>query len=105
MNNHKKAFEIRTYKDTYEYPYALLDCITAEGDTIVNAYVDPELGNEAFTYELASGVEDSIHIDRVLEHNRQPSYVRDLLLYKLTVEAKKLLKSSPVGIRELSRRH
>jgi len=53
----------------FEYPYALLDCNTADGDTIVNAYVDPELGNEAFTYELASGVEDSIHIDHVLEHN------------------------------------
>lgn len=104
MNNHKKAFELRTYKDTYEYPYALLDCNTADGDTIVSAYVDPELGNEAFTYKLASGVEDSIHIDRVLEYNREPSYVRDLLLYKLTIEAKKLLKSSPVGIRELSRR-
>lgn len=104
MNNHKKAFELRTYKNMYEYPYALLDQSTTDGDKIVNAYVDPELGNEAFTYELASGVEDSIHIDRVLEHNREPSYMRDLLLYKLTVEAKKLLASSPVGIRELSRR-
>lgn len=104
MNNHKKAFEVRTYKDTYEYPYALLLRDATDGDKIVNAYIDPELGNEAFTYELTSGVEDSIHIDSVLEHNREPSYVRDLLLYKLTIEAKKLLESSPVGIRELSRR-
>lgn len=103
-NNHKKAFELRTYKDRYEYPYAMLDTQPTDDDKIVNAYVDPELGNEAFTYELASGVEDSIHIDRVLEYNREPSYMRDLLLYKLTLEAKKLVESSPVGIRELSRR-
>ncbi len=104
MNNHKKAFELRTYKDRYEYPYAMLDTQPTDDDKIVNAYVDPELGNEAITYELASGTEDTIHIDRVLEYNRDPSYMRDLLLYKLTIEAKKLVESSPVGIRELSRR-
>jgi len=43
-------------------------------------------------------------IDRILEYNRDPSYMRDLLLYKLTIEAKKLVESSPVGIRELGRR-
>ena len=104
MNNHKKAFELRTYKDRYEYPYAMLDTQPTDDDKIVNAYVDPELGNEAITYKLASGTEDTIHIDRVLEYNRDPSYMRDLLLYKLTIEAKKLVQSSPVGIRELSRR-
>jgi len=104
MNNHKKAFELRTYKDRYEYPYAMLDTQPTDDDKIVNAYVDPELGNEAITYKLASGTEDTIHIDRVLEYNRDPSYMRDLLLYKLTIEAKKLVESSPVGIRELSRR-
>ena len=103
-NNHKKAFELRTYKDRYEYPYAMLDAQPTDEDKIVNAYIDPELGNEAITYELASGVEDSVHIDRVLEYNREPSYMRDLLLYKLTIEAKKLFESSPVGVRELSRR-
>jgi hypothetical protein len=30
--------------------------------------------------------------------------LRDLLLYKLTLEAKKLVDASPLGIRELSRR-
>ena len=104
MNNHKKAFELRTYKDRYEYPYAMLDTQPTDEDRIVNAYIDPDLGNEAITYELTSGAEDTIHIDRILEHNRDPSYMRDLLLYKLTIEAKKLVESSPVGIRELGRR-
>jgi hypothetical protein len=104
MNNHKKAFELRTYKDRYEYPYAMLDTQPTDEDRIVNAYIDPDLGNEAITYELTSGAEDTIHIDRILEYNRDPSYMRDLLLYKLTIEAKKLVESSPVGIRELGRR-
>jgi len=103
-NNHKKTFELRTWKDRYEYPYAMLDTQPTKDDKIVKAYVDPELGNEAITYELASGTEDTIHIDRILEYNRDPSYMRDLLLYKLTLEAKRLVESSPVGIRELGRR-
>ncbi len=104
INNHKKAFELRTYKGSYEYPYAMLDAQPTERDKIASACIDPELGNEAFTYELESGVEDSIHIDRVLEYNRDPAYMRDLLLYKLTLETKKLFESSPLGIREVSRR-
>ena len=104
INNHKKAFELRTYKDRYEFPYAMLDTQPTDKDRIVDAYIDPDLGNEAITYELTSGAEDTIHIDRILEHNRDPSYMRDLLLYKLTIEAKKLVESSPVGIRELGRR-
>lgn len=103
-NNHKRSFELRTYKGSYEYPYALLDRPPSDDDRIVDAYIDPELGNEAFTYELTSGVEDSVHIDHVLEYNRDPAYMRELLLYKLTLEAKKLVASSPLGIRELSRR-
>jgi len=104
INNHKKAFELRTYKNRYEYPYAMLETQPTDGDKIISAYIDPDLGNEAITYELASGTEDTIHIDRILEYNRDPSYMRDLLLYKLTIEAKKLVESSPVGIRELGRR-
>jgi hypothetical protein len=103
-NNHKKAFELSTYKGKFEFPYALLDAKPTKTNDITEAFIDPELGGEAFTYRLRSGAEDSIHIDRILEHNQDPAYMRELLLYKLTIEAKKLVKSSPLGIRELSRR-
>jgi len=104
VNNHRKVFEVRTYRDRYDFPYAMLDTRPTQNDRIVNAYIDSDLGDEALTYELESGAEDSIHIDRVMEYNRDPAYMRDLLLYKLTVETKKLVKSSPLGIRELGRR-
>lgn len=103
-NNHKKAFEVRTYTNTYDLPYAKLDIKPSKDDKINNVFVDPELGNEAFTYVLDSGQEDSIHIDRVLEYNRDPKYMRDLILYKLTIQAKKLVKSSDLSKRELIRR-
>jgi len=102
-NNHKKVFEVRTYKGAYECPYAKLDLRPTNANPLTSVYVDDELGNEAFTYTLASGDEDTIHIDRVLEQNRDPAYMRDLLLYKLTIEAKKQVKESGLSIRNISK--
>lgn len=102
-NNHKKAFEVRTHKGTYEYPYAKLGLRPTNANPLTKVYVDDELGNEAFTYTVASGDEDTIHIDRVLEQNRDPAYMRDLLLYKLTIEAKKQVKESGLSVRSISK--
>ena len=55
---------------------------------------DPELGNEGFTYALASGGEGSIHIDSVREVNHDPKYIAELLLYRLSVEAQHRMNSS-----------
>lgn len=103
-NNRKKEFEIQTRKGLLTYPYAKLDVAPSTDDRVVNVFVDKELGKEAFTYELASGREDSIHIDRVLEHNQDPSYMGDLLLYRLTIEANARLTKSSFTVRGLARR-
>lgn len=63
-----------------------------------------ELGGEGFTYRLAAGGEGSVHIDQVLEYNEEPGYLRDLLLYELTLEAQKCLKASSLSEREVIRR-
>ena len=102
-NNHKKVFEVRTYKGAYEYPYAKLDLRPTNANPLADFYVDDELGDEAFTYTLDSGDEDTIHIDRVLEHSRDPAYMRDLLLYKLTIEAKKRVHESGLSVRNISK--
>ena len=66
--------------------------------------LDEELGREAFSYELQSGEQGTVHIDHVLEYNRDPRYMRDLLLYKLTLVAQQRVESSPLSTRELIRR-
>jgi hypothetical protein len=43
-------------------------------------------------------------MDQVLEYNRDPNYSRDLLLYKLTLEAQKRVAASPLAKREIIRR-
>jgi hypothetical protein len=71
---------------------------------VKKAFVDQELGNEAFTYSLEDGREDSIHVDEVLEYNKDPNYMRDMLLYRLTLEAQKCLRESELSRREIIRR-
>jgi hypothetical protein len=105
-NNRKKAFEVHTYRHAYLFPYAKLEISPSLENPITRVYVDKELDNEAFTYELESGDEGTVHIDHVLEYNRDPRYMRDLLLYKLTLAAQDRVKNSSLTLskRELIRR-
>ena len=103
-NNRKKAFEVATYSKVYLFPYAKLEIPPSRENPITRVYVDKELDKEAFTYELKSGDEGTVHIDHVLEYNRDPRYMRDQLLYKLTLTAQDRVEESSLSKRELIRR-
>ncbi len=103
-NNHKKAFEIQANGKSYLFPYAMLEVQPLPGNRIHKIYIDAELGNEAFTYELESGDEGTVHIDHILEYNRDPHYLRDMLLYKLTLIVQERVQESSLSKRELIRR-
>ncbi len=104
FNNRRKGFEIKTRSDSYWFPYVKLDIQPGLGDRVLRVSVDAELGNEGLTYVLESGKEGTVHIEQVLEYNQDPSYMRDALLYKLTLEAQKRVDMSPLSKRELMRR-
>lgn len=104
-NNRKGEFRVVTYSgDTFVFPYAKTEPRPDSADKIADAYIDRELGREAFSYVLESGAEGSVHLDQVLEYNEDPTYLRDLLIYQLTVEAKKRVEQSGLSRRELARR-
>lgn len=103
-NNRRQAFDVMTARSSYRFPFAKLRLRPGPTNRIKDVYVDKELGNEAFTYVLESGDEDSVHLEDVLHYNEDPGYMRDLLLYKLTVEAQKRVKDSSLSRRELIRR-
>lgn len=103
-NNRKRAFEVSTYNRRYLFPYAKLDVAPSAQNPIQDVCVDEEMGGEAFTYVLDSGDEGTVHIDHVLDYNRDPRYMRDLLLYKLTLTAQERIKASGLSKRELIRR-
>ena len=91
-NNRKKSFEIRTASKTLSFPYAKLEVRPSPTDKVAQLYVDRELGREAFTYVLESGKEGTVHVEQVLEYNQDPAYLRELLIYKLTVEAQRRVR-------------
>lgn len=103
-NNHRHAFEVTTWRGRFTLPYSKADPIPTAVDPIVDVLVDGELGREGFTYRLASGLEGSVHVEQVLEYNQDPGYMRDLLLYRLTLEAKRQVDESPLAKREIIRR-
>jgi hypothetical protein len=43
-------------------------------------------------------------VDHVLEYNKDPNYIADLLLYKLTILAQEKVEESALSTRELIRR-
>ena len=104
VNNHKRVFEIRTGSRSLVFPYSKADPKPTPADGVAEAAVDEELGRGGFTYVLESGREGTVHIDQVLEYNQDPRYLRNMLLYKLTLEAQKRVESSPLSKREIIRR-
>ena len=102
-NNRKRVFEVETRRQAFVFPYAKVTPSPSPQDRIVEIYVDPELGREGFTYQLESGAEGSVHIDAVLEYNEDPSYMAELTLYRLTLEAKDRYEASGLSTREVAR--
>ena len=104
FNSRRKTFEIVTARGKLPFPYAKADPPPTSLDPVETVFVDSELAREAFSYVLKSSREGTVHIEQVLEYNQDPGYMRDLLLYKLTLEAQRRVKASHLSKRELIRR-
>ena len=103
-NNRKKVFEVRVSGKALAFPYAKADPNPTPDNPVKRVFVDKELGREGFTYELESGLTGTVHVEQVLEYNQDPNHLRDLLLYRLTLEAQKRIDESPLSKREIIRR-
>ena len=58
------------------------------------------LGSRVLAYPYSR----TVHAEQVVDYNKDPSYMRDQLLYQLTLEAKRRVKASPLSAREIIRR-
>lgn len=104
-NNRKGEFRVVTGSgDAYVFPYAKAEPRPGASDKVESVVADRELAKEAFTYVLESGDEGTVHIEQVLEYNQDPGYLCELLLYKLSLEARQRADASGLSRRELARR-
>jgi len=104
QNNRRRAFEVRTSTKSLTFPFSRTEPSPSPTDPVAEVFVDAEAGREAFTYVLTSGRTGTVHAEQVLEYNKDPDYMRDVLLYKLTLEARRRITRSPLSKREVIRR-
>ena len=104
FNNRKKSFEVTTRSMSFLFPYVKADPAPTADDSVVRVRVDEELAREGFVYTLESRREATVHIEQILEYNQDPTYLRDLLLYKLTLEAQRRVNATALSKREIIRR-
>ena len=104
INNRRKAFEVRTSTRRLLLPFSKVDPKPTASDPVVRVFIDRELDSEGFGFVLRSERGGSVHIEQVLEYNKDPGHLRDALLYNLTVEAQRRVKASALSRRELIRR-
>lgn len=103
-NNRRRAFEVTCAQGEFIFPYEKADPRPGRDDPIVELFIDPELAHEGFSYVLASGADGCVLLDWVFDYNEEPGYMRDLLLYNLTVQATKRLEKTTLSKREIIRR-
>lgn len=103
-DNKKRLIEIETAKGSLSLPFAKLMTSPTSSNPIEELYVDKELASTAVTYQLKDGSVDSIPLDAFLDFNKDPDYLREAEMHRLTVLANKLLKESGISKREICRR-
>lgn len=99
FNNKSRAVTIQISVGPLDLPYSKLMLKPSSRNSIVAAYVDKELAQRCITYTLKDGREDSVPIEAFWEYNRDPDYMREIELYKLTVKAISLVKASNLSKR------
>ncbi len=103
-NNRRRMFEVRVGTKLLPFPYSKAEPAPGRDDPIARVEVDDELDGEAFTFELRSGRTGTVHVEQVLEYNQDAGYLREQLLYELTLQARARVLASPLSKREIARR-
>jgi hypothetical protein len=104
VNTRQRAFHVRLGRKTFRFPFVKADPAPTATDRVVRAWVDSQLGNQGFSFTLASGKEGSVLADQVLDYNRDPRLLRKLTLHELTARALQALEASSLSKREVIRR-
>ena len=104
-NNRKARLELTVRSgEVYPFPYSRMEPRPTSKDRIASVFVDRELGGEAVSYVLESGAEGAVHIEHALEYNEDPATLSELLLHRLTVEARRAMETAELSRREVARR-
>ncbi len=103
-NNHLRAFEITIPRGMYAFPYARCEPPPSPEDPVESIRIDRECAHEVFVYRLRSGAHGEVHYEQALDYNSDPTYLRDLLLHRLSIDAQSRMRDCGLSKREIARR-
>ena len=99
MDSRKKELLITAGRKTFHYPWAFV----SSGDVVVAAEADVEIGNEGITCLLASGETRTVHLDDIRAQVGDADYLREQMLYDMTLQAQRSVREKRVAKRALCR--
>ena len=99
IDSRKKELVITAGRKTFRYPLAFV----SSGDGVIAAEADQETGNEAITCLLASGNTRTVHLDDIRAQLGDADYLREQMLYGMTLQAQKSVRERRVAKRGLCR--
>jgi len=103
-NNRRKSFEVKTAKSAFVLPFSQVEPRPAVCRSHRSRLRDKALAARRSPTFSSPARRATVHIEQVLEYNQDPDYLRDALLYKLTIEAQKRLAVTPLSKNEIVRR-
>lgn len=95
----KKELVIKAGRRTYRYPFGLVSA----DDPVTAVEADAETGNEAITCCLASGATRTIHLDDIRAHLGDAAFLREQLLYQMTLKAQQQIREKRLAKRAICR--
>lgn len=100
FNNKKKVFRL-TYNSglTVECPYIAFGI----KEKVIDAGPDKEVGNHSFYFVLESGKQDYVPFDQPLYISNNPDYMRQELMFELTMKIQNMIENAGISKRELAR--
>jgi hypothetical protein len=99
-----RAFIVHLGPRKLLYPFALLSPQPSIKDRFVRSFGDEKLGQQAIWYVLQSGKQGFLSAEQVLTFYREPSDVKALVLWQLTLAAIEHLKQTGLSRRQILRR-
>lgn len=100
----QRCFHVFFAHRVLPFPYARCDPRPTRRNPIVRLFVDKGVDRRGFTYVLRSGVDGCVLLDYVLDHNCDPGYLGDMLLYKLSLAAQDRWSSTAVSLARVNER-
>jgi hypothetical protein len=100
FNNKKRVFKL-SYNSglVVECPYAALGI----KEKVVEAAPDKEVGGHSFYFILENGKQDYVPFDQPLYISNNPDYMRQELMFELTMNILSIIEDVGISKRELAR--